>query len=120
MKSLTSSLSNHSPRDRHRRSTRKLLVAEISIKLLVNCLLIATGLSTLVKLVPSYVSQLAKLHEIKLMVNQTQNRVDRLGTKFNANFDPKRTQTIVEEQTPLIRRGQVPVFWLDENYTSQD
>lgn len=118
MKSLTSNQNDRSVRNRYRLSARKLFVAEITIKLLVNGILIAAGISTLLKLWPEHFSQSSKLREIRLTVNQTQTRVDQARSNFNSNFAPKRTQKVVEEQTILMQPGRVPVFWLNENSTS--
>ncbi|MGF1487142.1 MAG: hypothetical protein ACFBSE_08515 [Prochloraceae cyanobacterium] len=117
MKSPTPSPLDRSSGHTHRRFSQKLFVSEITIKLLVNSVLIAVGVSTLVKLLPEYFSQEAKLREIKLTVERTETRVDRARAKFNANFDPQRTMTVIEEQTPSIGEGQLPIFWLKEKPT---
>jgi len=118
VKSLTSLSSRHNQRDRFLH--RKLLVAEISIKLLVNCLLISVGAATLVKLLPHHFSQLTKLQEISLAVERTENRVNVLRTKFNSNFDPQRSNEIAREQTSSIQADRVLIFWLKEQSNSQD
>lgn len=100
-------------------ASRRSLVAELTIKLLVNGISIAFAGSTLFRLLPYHFSQSAKLHEIRLEVDRTQIIVDRLRDRFQSSFSPQQTKAIVEEQTSLTAKDQLPVFWV-ENSTTRD
>lgn len=99
--------------------SRRSLLAELSIKLSVNAVAIAVAGATLMRLLPYHFSQSAKLHEIRLEVDRTQIRVDRLRDKFHSSFAPEQSSDLVEEGTHLSAKDRLPVFWLNENSSSE-
>ncbi|HEY9703121.1 MAG TPA: hypothetical protein V6C58_11780, partial [Allocoleopsis sp.] len=92
----------------------------ITTKLAVNIFLSAVALGTIIQLWAYYNSQQSKLGEIKTEVKQTEKRVNRLRSDFNRNFDPQQSQSIMQEQSPLIDPSQRQILWLDKNPPEED
>jgi hypothetical protein len=88
---------------RQRKSNRdRAVVAETSVKLLVNGVLSIAAIATLVKLLPYSVSIQSKLKEVSLEVAEIEERVDPLRDDFNRNFSPQQTKNLMQEQSPRV------------------
>jgi hypothetical protein len=74
-------------------------------------LAIAAG-TALVKLLPYGFEQQAKLQQIHSEVVLVKERVDRLQTDFDRNFDPQQTKAIMQEQSSRVDPQQRQVIWV--------
>jgi hypothetical protein len=100
-------------RRRHRQPhSHKGIAAEIAMKLVVNGILSATAIVTLAKLLPYQLIQQEKLQEVRLEVQETEARVDRLRENFSRNFDPSQTRNVMQEQSSRVAPGQRRIFLL--------
>jgi predicted PurR-regulated permease PerM len=92
----------------------RVIAAETSAKLIVNCLFcIAAGVG-LMQLLPFYHSQQAKLAEVKNEVNRTQGRLDNLKGDFTRYFDPQQSRRNMQEQSQRVSPEQ-PQIIMREN-----
>lgn len=89
------------------------IALETSAKLAVNLVLSMAAIAALVQLLPYRVSQQAKLTELQAEVASTGDRVKRLQTEFNHNFDPAQAQAVMEEQTTRIDARKRNILWLN-------
>ncbi len=89
------------------------VATEITIKLAVNGVLSLVALFTLFKLIPYQWSQEAQLKEIKVEVEETEKRVSQLRDDFRHNFDPHKTDRVMQEQSPRLHPTQRRIFWLN-------
>ncbi|MBZ8180055.1 MAG: hypothetical protein SAL07_03440 [Oscillatoria sp. PMC 1051.18] len=102
-------------RPRHRRRySQGAVVAEITVKILVNGVLSAAAIAALLKLLPYHLSQQAKLREVRTEVKRTEQRVNELRDRFSYSFDPHQTQNIMQEQTGRVQPNQLRVVWLEK------
>lgn len=107
-------------RQQPKTNTDKLMAIEITTKLAVNIFLSAVALGTIIQLWAYYNSQQSKLGELQTEVKQTEKRVNRLRSDFNRNFDPQQSQSIMQEQSPLIDPTQRQILWLEKNHPEED
>ncbi|MGL5034549.1 MAG: hypothetical protein ACRC6M_12195 [Microcystaceae cyanobacterium] len=82
------------------------VVAEIFLKLGLNSILLVAAIAALVRLLPYHQVQQAKLDQVKMQVQETEQRVAELRKDFNRSFDPRQARKIMEEQTPRIAPNQ--------------
>jgi uncharacterized membrane protein (DUF106 family) len=67
-----------------------------------NGILLMGAIAALVRLLPYQQVQQAKLEEVQMQVQETQQRVAELRMDFNRSFDPQESRKIMEEQTPRL------------------
>ncbi len=96
-----------------RNSSHKVMAAESVVKLLINVLLSVTAYVALLRLIPNYFYQQARLKEIRMEVKETETRLQALNETFQINFDPYNTSTLMERQSPKIDPRKVTIFWLN-------
>ncbi|MEC4984942.1 MAG: hypothetical protein SAJ37_18810 [Oscillatoria sp. PMC 1068.18] len=102
-------------RPRHRRRySQGAVVAEITVKIMVNGVLSAAAIAALLKLVPYNLSQQAKLREVSTEVKRTEERVNDLRARFSYSFDPHQTKNIMQEETGRVQPNQLRVVWLEK------
>ncbi|MEL4894926.1 slr1601 family putative cell division protein [Crocosphaera sp. Alani8] len=89
------------------------IATEIAIKLATNSILSALAIVSLFKLIPYQWSQQAQLKEIRVEVEETEKRVSQLRDDFRHNFDPHKTEKVMEEQSPRLYPTQRRIFWLN-------
>ena len=82
------------------------VVAEILLKLGLNSVLLVAAIAALLRLWPYHQIQQAKLEQVKMQVQETEQRVAELRSDFNRSFDPRQSRKIMEEQTPRIGANQ--------------
>jgi hypothetical protein len=93
----------------------RIVAAETSAKLLVNCFLcLASGVG-LMQLLPFYYSQQAKLQEVQGEVKRTETRLHNLNGNFTRYFDPKQSQRSMQEQTQRVSPEQPPILLIENN-----
>ncbi|MGH1393036.1 MAG: hypothetical protein ACRAVC_03245 [Trichormus sp.] len=97
------------PKRHLRQRSYKVMAVEVSAKLGVNFAISAVAISALLQLVPHYWSQQGKLRELTTQVKQTEKRVDSLQAQFTRNFDPRQTQSVMQQQTYKFQPGQRPL-----------
>lgn len=107
--------SSRLPARSRRGNFRKGAATEVTIELLVNGVLLAAAVSTLIKLLPYYFSQSGKLEEVRLEVTRVRQRVDNLQENFKRNFAPEQTKVLMQEQSSRIESDQIRVFLLEPN-----
>ena len=109
------------PRSRRYRRSRKIdqgIVTETVLKLFFSFLIGVAGVASLIKLVPYHIRQQAKLKELRAQVKETEAIVFKLREEFNRNFDPKQTQSLIEEYSPLTAPNRIHIFVHDGNNTA--
>lgn len=110
------------PKRRSRRSrpprkneTESWLKAEIFLKLAFNSVLSIAAIAGLIKLLPYQFLQQQKLKEVRVEVQDTENRVNELRNHWNRNFDPQQTRKIMQEQSPMIDPNQRRIILVQED-----
>ena len=98
---------------RYNRNIDQGIVTETALKLFFSFVIGVTGIASLIKLVPYYNTQQAKLKELRAQVKETEVRVFKLREELNRNFDPQRTQSLIEEYSPLTAPDRVHLFVRD-------
>ncbi len=89
------------------------LVAEICLKLGLNGILVLGSIAALAKLIPFQHIQQAKLHEVQMQVQETEQRVAELRGQFQRSFDPRQAKKIMVEQTPRIAPNQRRIIFMN-------
>ena len=107
----------HSSRKRH--NPYRGVTAEISLKLMLSWAIAIAAIVSLFRLLPYHLTQQAKLKELRIQVDQTESRVSKLRQELNHNFDPQRTQSLMEQYSTLTSPNQRRIHWLPENNSQQ-
>lgn len=88
---------------------------EISLKLILSWIIAFAAIASLFRLFPYHLTQKAKLKELRIQVSETDARVAKLREQLNRNFDPQRTQSLMEQYSSLTSPNQSRIYWLPEN-----
>ena len=106
-----------------RRKTRKRhhpyrgITAEIWLKLILSWAIALGAIASVFRLLPYHLTQQAKLKELQIQVQETDARVVKLRKQLNYNFDPQRTQNLMEQYSSLTSPNQSRIYWLEEEST---
>lgn len=100
---------------RKRHHTHRGLTAEISLKLVLSWAIALSAIASLFRLLPYHLTQQAKLKELRIQVQETDARVSKLREELNHNFDPHRTQSLMEQYSTLTSPNQSRIYWLPED-----
>lgn len=104
-----------------RRNSRREVTREISLKLVLSWIIALSAIASLCRLLPYHLTQKAKLKELRVQVQETDARVSKLREQLNHNFDPQKTQSLMEEYSSLTTPNQSRIYWLlEEEKESQD
>ncbi len=95
------------------------VTTEISLKLILSWAIAIAAIASLMRLLPYHLSQQAKLKELRIQVEETDARVAKLREQLNHNFDPQRTQSLMEHYSSLTSPNQSRIYWLHEDNQSQ-
>lgn len=87
------------------------LTREALVKLTVNGVLMAVATTTLVRLLPSYLSHQAQLRDIQQELDLTESRVSRLQSDFNQAFDPMQAKAVMQQQSYRVDPSEKIVVW---------
>ena len=98
---------------KHRNYSHKTIAIESLVKILINIVLSIAAYVALLKLIPNYFAQKARLKEIHVEVQATEARLSYLNETFQINFDPSNTYRLMERQSPKIDPKKITIFWLD-------
>jgi hypothetical protein len=79
--------------------------------LVVNILLSTAAIAGLIKLLPHHISQQAKLREVRIEAERTQERVNNLRADFSRSFDPGQAKSVMQEQSYRVDPAQRQVVW---------
>ena len=90
------------------------VTTEISLKLLLSWAIAIAAIASLFRLFPYHLTQKAKLKELRIQVSETDARVAKLREELNRNFDPQRTQSLMEQYSSLTSPNQSRIYWLPE------
>lgn len=90
------------------------VTAEIGLKLILSWAIALAAIASLGRLLPYHFSQQAKLKELRIQVQETDARVNQLREQLNYNFDPQRTQSLMEQYSSLSSPNQSRIYWLPE------
>ena len=90
------------------------ITAEISLKLILSWAIALAAIASLFRLLPYHLSQQAKLKELRIQVRETDARVTKLREQLNHNFDPQKTQSLMEQYSSLTAPNQSRIYWLPE------
>ncbi|MCC0178821.1 hypothetical protein I4641_17775 [Waterburya agarophytonicola K14] len=91
------------------------VTTEISLKLILSWAIALAAIASLFRLLPYHLSQQAKLEELRIQVQETDARVSKLREQLNYNFDPQRTQSLMEQYSSLTSPNQSRIYWLPED-----
>lgn len=91
------------------------VTTEISLKLILSWAIALAAIAALFRLLPYHLSQQAKLKELRIQVQETDARVAKLREQLNYNFDPQRTQSLMEQYSSLTSPNQSRIYWLPED-----
>ncbi len=91
------------------------MAIEISLKLILSWVIALGAISSLFKLLPYHLSQRAKLKELNIQLQETDARVTKLKEELNRNFDPQRTQSLMEQYSSLTSPHQSRIYWLNKD-----
>ena len=107
---------------RNRANSHRGVTTEISLKLILSWVIALSAIASLCRLLPYHLTQKAKLKELRVQVQETDARVSKLREQLNYNFDPQRTQSLMEEYSSLTAPNQSRIYWLldEEKEKSQD
>lgn len=89
------------PKPKPRRARHGLAV-ETVLKLVVNGVLSAGAIFTLMNLFPYYWAQQAKLQEVRQQTQAIEQEVISLQEDFNRSFDPSQAQSVMQDQSGLL------------------
>ena len=95
-----------------RHSPHQSAILEVSLKLSVNLILIATGVSTLAHLIPYNMSQQSDLEHLQSEVKEANAKVGGLQEDFDRHFDPQQALNVMQEQNIRFNPRQKQVVWL--------
>ncbi|MEO0946940.1 MAG: hypothetical protein AAFY11_02100 [Cyanobacteria bacterium J06641_5] len=90
-------------------------VGETCAHLGAGSLTIAVAAFALASLIPHYQAQQERLQAIRLEVDRTEGRVERLRSQLHRNFDPQQTEAVMQEQTARVDPHLWPIVFLEEN-----
>lgn len=107
-------------KSRQHRPLHRGVKAEISLKLILSWSIAIAAIASLCRLIPYHLSQQAKLKELRLQVQETEARVERLREQLNHNFDPQKTQSLMEQYSSLSAPNQSRIYWLPETKAADD
>ena len=102
-------------KSRRSHSPYRALTVEIGLKLILSWAIVLAAIASLFRLLPYHLSQQAKLKELRLQVRETEARVVKLRKQLNHNFDPQKTQSLMEQYSSLTSPNQSRIYWLPEN-----
>jgi HAMP domain-containing protein len=95
------------------RYSNKAVALELTAKIIVNSLLSAAAVVTLIKLIPYQYSQQIKLNEVNTEVEEAEKRVERLRENFRRSFDPQQSKKVMQEQSPRVDPQQRRIIFLE-------
>jgi hypothetical protein len=95
------------------------MTTEISLKLLLSWVIALSAIASLFRLLPYHFTQKAKLKELQIQVQETDARVSKLREQLNHNFDPQKTQILIEQYSSLTSPDRSRIYWLDDSQTQQ-
>ena len=98
---------------RRRRNPNQAIAIEITVKLFINIMLAVFATSAVIKLFPYYQSSQDKLEAIEAEVNTAKQQLFEKKDDFSRHFDPRQTQTIMQEQSNLVDPEKVPIIWME-------
>lgn len=100
---------------RNRHNPYRGMTVEIILKLILSWAIALGAISSLFRLLPYHLSQQAKLKELRIQVQETDARVTTLREQLNHNFDPQKTQSLMEQYSSLTSPNQSRIYWLPED-----
>jgi hypothetical protein len=93
---------------------------ELTLQIIINGCLSFVAFTALSKLLPYHLSQQQKLAEIRLEVEETETRVQKLRENFTGNFDPSQTKKVMEKNSYRVDPHQRPIFFLEDEHQVTD
>lgn len=115
------SLPPEKPRKKRRRNydqqsqAQKALAKEVSAKLFVNTILTIITSASLVRLVPYYLTQQAKLQEVRAEIQDTQARVNQLNQEFSYYFNSQQSQSLIKKYNVKVSPDELRLFLIRED-----
>ena len=88
------------------------IAIEVSLKLVLSWIIAIAAVGSSIRLVPYHLSQQAKLKELQIQVKETDARVLELRKQLNYNFDPQKTQSLMEQYSSLLAPNKSRIYWL--------
>lgn len=107
-------------KSRRRSNPHRGVTTEISLKLILSWIIAVSAIASLCRLLPYHLTQKAKLKELRVQVQETDARVSKLREQLNYNFDPQKTQSLMEQYSSLTSPNQSRIYWLPEEESQDD
>jgi hypothetical protein len=104
---------SRNPRPQRRHSSQA-AIGEITVKLVVNIVLCTAALAGLTQLLPYYLSQQAKLREVRAEVKRTEARVHSVRDDFSRTFDSGQAKSVMREQSYRVDPTQRQIVWQNQ------
>lgn len=101
-------------RRKTRSHDRRGTTTEIWLKLILSWAIALGAIASVFRLLPYHLTQQAKLKELQIQVQETDARVGKLREQLNYNFDPQRTQNLMEQYSSLTSPNQSRIYWLEK------
>lgn len=104
---------------RKRRNRDRGRTTEIWLKLIFSWAIALGAIASVFRLLPYHLTQQAKLKELQIQVQETDARVGKLREQLNYNFDPQRTQNLMEQYSSLTSPNQSRIYWLEKEQSTE-
>ena len=88
-------------------------IGETCAQLGAGSLAIIVAVVALASLIPHYRAQHERLQAVRLEVERTAKRVERLRGRLHRNFDPQQAEAVMQEQTARVDPQLWPIVFLE-------
>ncbi|MBD2195085.1 MULTISPECIES: slr1601 family putative cell division protein [Calothrix] len=105
------------PKRHLRQRSHQVMAIEATAKIAVNLAISAAAVSALMQLLPYHWLQQDKLREMRTEIKQMEGRVNALQAKFNRNFDPSQTKSIMQQQSYRVDPSQRQIVIMNPDET---
>ena len=89
-------------------------IIEIWLRIIAYSGLSITAVFAIARLLPYQQMQQAKLEEVRLAVQEKEERVNQLRGQFTRSFDPSQARQVMGEQSPRRDPNQRRIFWVSQ------
>jgi hypothetical protein len=91
------------------------MALETTVKIGVNLAVFTAAASAVAQLLPYHLLQQERLREVRTEVKLMEGRVSTLQAEFVRNFDPRQTQSIIEQQGYRFAPNQRPIVLTNQD-----
>lgn len=102
------------PKRTSKRFPHSAIAFEMTAKMMVNGVLSAAAIGAVANLLPYYLSQSAKLREVRSEVAIAEVQLNQLYDQFSRTFDPQQSKAVMSEQSGRVDPHRRRIIWLNE------